>query len=82
MKSLNYAFLRWYVNSRRIDTCSIFLGKTAVFDRGWISPMHKLLLTTTVINGSSNRSVVMKASDHFKRTQIIAAFMRQIELNI
>lgn len=48
----------------------------------WISSMHKLSSTTMVINGSSNRLSVMKGSGHFKRTQIIAAFMKQIELNI
>lgn len=70
------------VNNQRIDTCSIFLGKTALFGWGCISSMHKLSLTTMVINGSSNRSSIMKGPNHFKRTEIVAAFMKQIELNI
>lgn len=70
------------INSQRIDTCSIFLGKSDSFGRDCISSMHKLSLTTMVINGSPNRSSVMKGTNHFKRTQIVTAFMKQIELNI
>lgn len=56
-------------------------GKRGSFSLQILS-MHKLSSTTMVINGSSNRSSIMKGSGHFKRTQIVVAFTKQIELNI